>query len=243
MATSNLVVSGGPLHDFAASTAALVEVLSAEDVRSTVVDDPRAAIAALAVDPSAYDLVTINALWWQMPAERHAPLRTEWAFTLRDDEARTLHDFVNDGGALLACHSATICFDGHPLWADCIGATWDWSRSCHPPLAPVVVTPTDAGRAHPVTSGIEAFTTTDEIYGFLDQSRGLEPLLTSAHGGTDHPVLWARAVGHGRVVTDLLGHDAGAMADPLHRTILQRAARWLIDGTANGRRRERSEPV
>ena len=42
-------------------------------------------------------------------------------------------------------------------------------------------------------------------------------------------MLWARSVGAGRVVTDLLGHDAAAMTQASHREILRRAARWLTD--------------
>jgi type 1 glutamine amidotransferase len=42
-------------------------------------------------------------------------------------------------------------------------------------------------------------------------------------------VLWARSVGAGRVVTDLLGHDVAAMDHPSHRELLRRAAHWLTD--------------
>ena len=66
-----------------------------------------------------------------------------------------------------------------------------------------------------------------EVYGSLDLTAEVEPLLTSPHEGADHPVLWARQVGRGRVVTDVLGHDAAAMAHPVHAEILRRAARWL----------------
>ncbi len=60
-----------------------------------------------------------------------------------------------------------------------------------------------------------------------DEEPGIVPLLTSEHGGRDHPVLWARPVGAGRVVTDLLGHDASSFAHPTHAEILRRAARWV----------------
>ena len=227
--TSNLLISGGPLHDFAASSGALVEVFTEASVESTVFDDPRAALAELAAEPEAWDFVTVNALRWEMASQRHAAHRDAWAFTLREDEAHTLDRHVRSGGALLACHTATICFDSHPLWAGLIGATWNWERSSHPPQSLARVTPTAAGRKHAITSGIQEFVTNDEIYGFLDYAPGLVPLLTSRHGGTDHPVLWARSVGKGRVVTDLLGHDAQAMRQPEHREILARAARWMCD--------------
>ena len=226
MAT-NLLISGGPVHDFDASSAALVDLLSEAGVQSTVFDDPHEAVDALDQRPDSWDLVTVNALRWQMGSERHADLRDRWAFSLRDDEAETLERHVHNGGGLLACHAAAICFDANPRWAACIGATWNWDRSSHPPRGSALISPTAAGRHHPLTTGIAEFTTVDEIYGFLDQDPDLVPLLTSPHGGTDHPVLWARRVGRGRVVTDLLGHDAAAMAQPDHREILRRAARWL----------------
>jgi len=226
---TNLIISGGPLHDFEATTAALVDVMSEVGVRSTVFDDPHRALAELADAPRAWDLVTVNGLHWRMGSDRHQSLRKRWSFTLGDNEARTLHQHVHTGGGLLACHTAAICFDAHPQWATCIGATWDWERSSHPPIGPARVEPTAAGRVHPLTRGTAGFTTIDEVYGFLDQAPDLVPLLTSAHGGSDHPVLWARTVGSGRVVTDLLGHDARAVTDRHHREILRRAARWLTN--------------
>jgi type 1 glutamine amidotransferase len=87
---------------------------------------------------------------------------------------------------------------------------------------------TAAGQDHPVTRGEEGFVIHDEVYGFLDEVDGLEPLLVSAHGGRTHPLLWARSVGAGRVVTDLLGHDPASFAHPVHRRLLARAAAWLV---------------
>lgn len=226
MAT-NLVISGGPLHEFAASTATLVDTLADEGVSSTSFDDPHVALEALAERPDTWDLLTVNGLHWQAGADRHAHLRQEWSFTLSEAESAGIDRFVRRGGGLLACHAAVICFDGDPRWAECLGASWDWDRSMHPPLGPVRIEPTAAATDHPITRGLEGFDSVDEIYGFLDEAPDLQPLLTSAHGGRDHPVLWARSVGAGRVVTDLLGHDAAAMAHPCHREILRRAARWL----------------
>ena len=226
MAT-NLLVSGGPLHDFDASTGALVGVLAEVGVHSTVFDDPRAALRALAERPDAWDLVTVNGLHWEAASPQHAHLRDRWSFTLSDAEADAIDRYVRSGGGLLACHTAVICFDGNARWAGCIGATWNWDRSSHPPVGPARIVATSAATDHPITRGITEFTTIDEVYGFLDEAPDLIPLLTSSHGGRDHPVLWARSVGEGRVVTDLLGHDAAAMTQPVHLEILRRAARWL----------------
>jgi len=236
---TNLLISGGPGHDFEATSAALVDLLAQEGVQSTVFDDPHEALVALAATPDSWDLLTVNALHWQIEAERHAHLRDTWAFSLCDRDAETIERHVRRGGGLLACHTAAICFDADPRWAACIGATWNWDRSSHPPHGPARISPTPAGQHHPLTAGIEDFTTVDEIYGFLDQDPDLVALLTSSHGGSQHPVLWARTVGRGRVVTDLLGHDAPAMTQPDHRKILRRAARWLSTPDTEAGRPER----
>ena len=190
-------------------------------------EDPHVAIAELATRPSEWDLVTVNALRWSMPADRHRPLRDEWAFTLDAGEAEAVERYVRDGGGLLACHTAVICFDarrrGAPVWERRGTGT---ARRTRRSALPRCRSPR---RAAPTRSpaGTDDFSTVDEIYGFLDLEPDVTPLLTSRHGDVDHPVLWAREVGRGRVVTDLLGHDAAAMAQPDHARILRRATAWL----------------
>ena len=134
---------------------------------------------------------------------------------------------VRGGGGLLACHTAVICFDADPSWHACLGATWSWDRSSHPPHGPARISVTDDGRTHPLTAGLDGFDTVDEVYGFLDLDPDVDPLLTGHHDGTDHPVLWAREVERGRVVTDLLGHDAAAVDHATHAELVRLAARWL----------------
>lgn len=226
MAT-NLVITGGPGHDFESTTGSLVDLLAEAGIASTVFGAPRAALAALRSHPDRWDLVTVNALWWRMDADRYASAREQWAFLPEPGEVEAIEAHVRGGGGLLACHGAVICFDGHPSWHRCTGASWAWDRSSHPPLGRAEVEVTAVGRIHPITQGTDPFSTIDEVYGFLAVEPDVEPLLTSAHGGVDHPLLWARTLDQGRVVTDLLGHDARGMDHPDHRAILHRAARWL----------------
>ena len=224
----NLLLTGGPGHDFDATSATLVRLLAEQGITTTVVDRPATALDLLhdAEAGPPFSLFTVHALHWGMDEPRYAHLRAEQGFTLTSAEAAAIARFVNDGGGLLALHTAVICFDAVPAWRDLCGAAWDWSTSKHPPVGAATVTVTDAGRGHPITAGIEDFVIDDEVYGFLDERDDLIPLLTSAHGGRAHPVLWARAVGRGRVVTDLLGHGAESFAHPAHQTILTRAAAW-----------------
>ena len=72
----------------------------------------------------------------------------------------------------------------------------------------------------------------DEVYGFLDWRGPVDVLATGHHTGTDHPVIWRRELGGGRVAVDLLGHDAGSYRDPRHAGVVRRLARWAagLDG-------------
>lgn len=225
----NLLLSGGPIHDFAGSSAALVQLLDSDGVETVVVDEPAHAAALLrdgdGDGAGGFSTVTVNALRWSMPDARHAHLRHH-ALTVAPDDLAAVDGFVRSGGGMLALHAAVICFDGDPVWRELCGASWDWTASTHPPLGPVHVSATPAGRAHPVTGGVADFVVTDELYSDLDAVEDLVPLLDGSQQGRTQPVLWAREVGRGRVVTDLLGHDDASLRHPAHREVLARAVAW-----------------
>lgn len=234
---NNLLLTGGPTHDFATTSAALASLFAEPDrdcepIHTTVVDDPDEFFARL-IQPTTgsaahWDLATVAALRWRMEADRYASQRDEWAYNVDPRDCGVLHEYVRNGGGLLALHTAAICFDSEPCWHALIGATWNWERSSHPEVAAVPIEVTEAAAMHPITSGVARFEICDEIYGFLDVVDGLDPLLVGRHSGEVHPVLWARNVGAGRVVTDLLGHGIESISHSTHRSILRRAATWAI---------------
>jgi type 1 glutamine amidotransferase len=222
----NLVISDGPIHQFERTSELVAGHLDRDGITSVIISDIDEALECVARDPRRWDLITVNALRWRMLADRHEPQREQWAFTIGTRHEQALDHYVRGGGGLLALHTAVICFDGSQPWHDLTGGSWNWERSSHPPLGEVAVTLTDAGRRHPVTEGIADFTITDEAYGTLDLAPDVEPLATTRHGGVDHPLLWARTVDEGRVVTDLLGHGPESMSHPDHGKILRAAAGW-----------------
>ncbi len=230
----HLLLSGGPTHEFATTSGLLADLLTDHGVTTTIVTEPADAGAVLraAEDGTgeAVDLLTVNALRWRMDQERYAHQRADHAVVLDTADLAVLDRFVRTGGGLLALHTAVICFDADPVWHTLCGASWNWERSTHPPLGPVAVDVTAAGRRHPLTTGLPSFSVEDEAYAFLDTDPDIEPLLVTAHDGATHPLLWARAVGQGRVVTDLLGHGPASFAHPTHASILARAATWATGG-------------
>jgi uncharacterized protein len=218
-----LVLSGGVGHPFEATSVQLAGILADVGCDAEVVDLEEG-LTCLAGDE--FDLVAVNALRWRMAAERYAHLRDEWAFSPSDEQRAALREHVDRGRPLLAIHTAVICFDDWPEWGGIVGGAWNWVRSSHPPLGEAKVTV--ATDAHPIVAGITDFVITDEVYGFLDQEPDVVPLMTSPHGGRNHPLLWARHVGSARVVYDALGHDERSFDHPTHQRILRRAALWVL---------------
>ncbi|MBW3605886.1 MAG: ThuA domain-containing protein [Actinobacteria bacterium] len=226
MTAYNLLISGGVAHDFTATSRMVADILTEVDIASEITDDVESGLRRLADEP--VDLVTVNALRWRMEgAERYAHLSDEWGLSLSDAARAALVGHLDAGRPLLALHAAAICFDDWDHWGFIVGARWDWGRSTHPPVSEAAITVrTDA---HPIVAGVDDFEIVDEVYGFMAEQPDIEPLALSAHGGRDHPLLWARTLpGGARVVYDALGHDERSLAHPSHRRIVRRAAAWAL---------------
>lgn len=229
-----LILTGGIGHPFEDAAPALAGVFDEIGLRSEIDFDLERGIARLGSE--RFDLVVVYALRWRMDTgEKYAPHRAQWAFSLSDASRATLREFVAAGGALLALHTAIICFDDWAEWKDMIGGRWVWGTSAHPPRGALRAALTDA--RHAITTRLPDFVLdNDEVYSGLDLAPDITPLLVARADTAPmregepgiHPVLWTHRFGKARVVCDLLGHDRAALEHPVHRQILQRSAQWLL---------------
>ncbi|GAA4841103.1 hypothetical protein GCM10023201_34040 [Actinomycetospora corticicola] len=220
-----VVLSGGLTHDFPATTACLAEQLAAVGLDAEVHTDVDTALPAL----DGADLLVVNALRWTMvnpgvPERYRVQADAEGASP--SSRARAAFDaHLAGGGGLLAMHTAPICFDDWPEWADALGARWIWGRSQHPPLGPSI--DVSVAGAHGIVDGVADFALVDEVYGDLEFTASVDPLLEAAQpDGRVMPLLWAREHGGGRVAVDLLGHHPPSYEIPEHAEIVRRAIRW-----------------
>ncbi len=229
--TRAVVLSGGPTHDFPATTGCLADLLRGEGIAADVHEDVDEGLLAL---PGA-GLLVVNALRWTMLAhgtpERYRSRAAAEGTSPCPAARAALADHLRAGGGLLAMHTASICFDDWPGWADALGAAWEWGRSSHPPLGELAVTV--AAPDHPLVAGLADFTVVDERYSDLVPAAGPGPgrPLLVADG---QPLLWARRHGGGRVVYDALGHHPPSYAVPEHREIVRRAIRWAAGPDPEG---------
>jgi type 1 glutamine amidotransferase len=216
-----VVLTGGPTHDFPATTGCLSTLLHEQGLVAELHEDVDDGLRAL---PGASLLVVI-AVRWTMRApgtpERYRVRADEDGVSPAADARAALAEHLHGGGGVLAMHTAIICFDDWPEWAATLGGAWRWGRSSHPPLGELAVKVATPG--HPLVAGLADFTIVDERYSDLDHGSDPPTPLLVADG---LPLLWARVHGNGRVVYDALGHHAASYAVPEHREIVRRAIRW-----------------
>jgi type 1 glutamine amidotransferase len=217
--TRNLLLTGGPYHEFARNARVLAGVLEVDGIESEITDDLEAGLARV----SDFDLLTAYFLRWRMQGEFFDDVRDAWAGSLSAAGRDAIVGHLARGRGILALHTATICFDDWPEWADLVGGRWNWARSSHPPPRPVPVR-VRTGR-HTIVDDVGDFEVVDELYSFLDCGE-IDPLMTADRRAEAQPLLWVREVGGGRVVYDALGHDAPSITEPTHATIIRRAAAW-----------------
>ena len=235
-----LVASGGPTyaHDHGATAVTITSLLTAagHDVVTTTSHFRQLPDALRSYDP---DVIVMHALWWRMLADRYADIRDEWAYESTPSVRKALGEFVQNGGGLVALHTATICFDDWPGWGEIVGGHWNWDRSFHPLLGPVRVevggvevggvVVGDGEAEHEITAGLRAYETVDEVYAHLDLQPGIVPLAYGVHpDGSRHPVLWARTFGSGRVAHFGLGHDSASLTNETTAQILRRCVTWAV---------------
>ena len=225
---TNIILTGGIFHPFGAASRALSDILAGGGVSSVIFDDVAAGLRAL--HRSQADMLTVYALRWTMTQhEKYAPHRVQWAMSLSDEGRAAVTRHLARGGALLALHTAVICFDDWAGWGDMLGARWVWGRSSHPPFGRVDVRLTQTPGK--LAAGLETFGLDDEVYQGLEINADVAPLAEARALGAEagwQTVAWTREHGGGRVAVDLLGHDGASLEQPEHRALLRRAALWAL---------------
>jgi type 1 glutamine amidotransferase len=216
----NLIYTGGWAHPFERTAPAVADVLVGADVTSQITDS--LATVRRALDLGNFDLLTVYACRFSMLDARYTDeQRAGYAEHIPADVRLAIEAHLDRGGALLALHTATLCFDDWPQWQQLIGGGWVWGRTFHPPLDVVTVDPVGE---HPIMFELEQFTVEDEHYRLLDVAPVSTLLAVTPCDEVAHPAMWTAGP---RVFVDALGHDERSLTHPAHSTVLRRAARRL----------------
>lgn len=216
----NLILTGGPAHDYARTAPMIADILKKVGIDSQVREDFDLVKNGSILE---FDLVT---LYCTRATYRQKPDWTEkWGFELPDSARQGFLSFLGAGKGLLALHAASGCFDDWPEYRQILGAWWEWGHSSHPPVQELAMR-VRAGK-HPIVDGVQDFKIVDEFFMNLRFAGAIDPLVESDWEGATHPIAWVRHVGKGRVYYNALGHGVEAVANPAYGKLIQRGALWV----------------
>ena len=210
-----------PWHAFAETSAVLAGIVAGAGYRVNVNDDLLAGLVGL----GDADLLVVNAgRQPDAPRPEGAPEPAEPT----DDEivaADEGFDAALDRGiGVLAVHAAVGTLPELPAFGDAVGARWIEGSSWHPPIGEARVRIVGS---HLIADELDDFTVFDERYSGLQLDGVIEPIAEHEEQGMRHPLVWARELGHSRIVYDALGHDVRSYDSPEHRELITRALEWL----------------
>ncbi|NUS25180.1 MAG: ThuA domain-containing protein [Streptomyces sp.] len=171
------------------------------------------------------------------PAALEAPLDGYAAVVFLSTSGEVLTDpgrarlaaYLESGGGFVGIHAAACTEYDWPYYGEMLGAWFD-RHPAHQPGKALV-----EDRTHPATRHLPAvWQFTDEWYDFRTNPRAAVRVLASADEssyegggmGADHPLVWCREQGAGRVFYTALGHAPEAYEDPDFRAHLLGGITW-----------------
>jgi type 1 glutamine amidotransferase len=141
---------------------------------------------------------------------------------LNPGQERAFQNYVEGGGGFAAIHGALFgpkaCED---KWA-WYGEMFCCAFTNHSKVLPATVVVEDAN--HPANAGLPArWERAEEWYNYTGTPRGCAHILatvdeTTYQGGRmgkDHPIIWCRGIGKGRMWYTAMGHTATSFSEPL----------------------------
>jgi type 1 glutamine amidotransferase len=139
---------------------------------------------------------------------------------------KNLDRFVRGGGGLVLVHFACGAFQEWPDFVKIAGRVWNPKLPPHDPYGKFRVEIADT--EHPITRGMQAFETSDELYTCLAGDVPIRVLAT-ARSKVDkkvYPMAFVLEPEKGRTFHCVLGHDVKAFAAPPVGDLLRRGTAW-----------------
>lgn len=159
------------------------------------------------------------------------------------DQRAAFKAYLENGGGYVGLHAAGD--NSHVAWGwymnDLLGTTFT-QHTMAPQFQQATVHVED--KAHPATQGLPAsWQRTEEWYSFDKSPRGSgAKVLITVDEKTynpegmfekdlrmgDHPMVWSRCIGKGRVLYSAFGHRAESFAEPENKALLANSVSWAL---------------
>jgi type 1 glutamine amidotransferase len=216
---SALILLGGLWHDFDGFANAMQSLLEPHGFQVEATYDLD---ILLHLEGRHYDLV-ISYTCLSPHREGHNDTSPE---KLTNAQIDGLTNWVRNGGALLAAHSATVMGESDAALGELIGGVF----VSHPPAFTFTVYP--VFEQHPITMGIEAFTVHDEFY-METHTPAVQVHMVAFDRGVAYPMAWSKSDGQGRVAHVAPGHFREVWELKPYQQLLMQAINWLTNQEAH----------
>jgi type 1 glutamine amidotransferase len=212
--TDILILLGGEWHDFEGFERAMRSLLGRAGYSIQATYDPDTLTRLKELDCRLL-------LSYTCMTESPKGKKPDTLVKLNHAQVHSLVQWVQDGGALLAIHAATVLGDSGRELEDLLGGAF----VSHPPQCTFQVIPLYA--QHPVSDGIHAFDVNDELY--IERYHPSVTIhMVAVHEQMAYPIVWSRFEGRGKVVHISLGHSQRTWElEPYQQLILQ-SIQWMI---------------
>jgi type 1 glutamine amidotransferase len=142
---------------------------------------------------------------------------------ITDRQIEGFLNFVRNGGALIAVHSATETFQSNPEYVRMLGGSF----VKHEPYREMHILRIEGD--HPILEGIANFNIMDEFY-YHDQcdleDKHVLLVCQSPDDQRVHPIAWTKMYGKGRVFFTSLGHSVESCSNASHLRIVAQGIAW-----------------
>ncbi len=203
-----------PGHLWRQTAPALKDILEKDGrLKVQIIDQPNALASPKLKE---WDVVILHFQNWETPGP--------------GPEAReNLRRFVSEGKGLMLTHFACGAWYGEwPEFKNLAGRAWFGSQGGrqHDPHGPFRVEIADPD--HPITQGMQAFDTTDELYTCLEGDAPIHVVARakSKVDGRYYPMAFVLQYGKGRVFHTVLGHDVTAFTNAAVPELMRRGCAW-----------------
>jgi type 1 glutamine amidotransferase/HEAT repeat protein len=210
-----LIVTGMEMHNWRETTPLLTEALAEEKrLEVSVSEDPRT-LASPELD--TYDVIVLH--YQNNKVEVPAGALANLKRAVEGGKGLVLVHFAC--GAFIDWPTKTVASDFGAI----AGRVWNPKLRGHDPRGPFRVRIADA--THPITHGLLAFDTEDELYTCLDGDAPIQVLATATSKGDqkEYPMAFTLTPGKGRTFHCVLGHDAKALNSAVG-TLYRRGTAW-----------------
>ncbi len=208
-----LIILGGLYHDFDGFAQAMESLFAANDWSVEAAYDLD---VLTRLDQADYQVVLSYTCLSKNTPEQEIPTPER----LKDEQVQGLTGWVQNGGALLTVHSATVMGESSLELGQLFGGRF----ISHP--APFTFTIAPVFGEHPITEGVQAFDVHDEFY-----IEACEPSvkihMVALHQGVAYPMVWSKQEGAGRVAHIAPGHFPEVWKHPLYQRLMIQAVHWL----------------